>query len=279
MRNFKSYKEESGMISPADIQRYQQDGALCLKGVFDPQWIEAAAAGIRVNLTHPSPYFESLVAEGSKGAFIDDYCNWQKIPEFHDYVYHSPAGQIAKALMQTEQLIFYHEHVLVKEAGALKRTPWHQDQPYYPVSGKQICSIWMPIDPVPLETSLQFVRGSHNWDKQYIPRKFASENNYPLKEGESGFDGYEEVPDIDDSYEILSWALEPGDCVVFHGATLHGAAGNASLTAPRRVLSTRWLGDDARFTNRPWEPSPPITGGLKPGDPMACDTFPAFAFA
>ena len=55
---------------------------------------------------------------------------------------------------------------------------------------------------------------------------------------------------------------------------LHGAAGNASLTTSRRVFATRWLGDDARFAERPWEISPPITGGLRPGQAMACDTFP-----
>lgn len=264
---------EKCLISDTAVKTYQEDGAICLRGVFDPHWIEAVRAGIRANLMAPSPYFESLRAEGSKGAFMDDYCNWQKIPEFRDYIYNSPAPGIAKTLMRTEALIFYHEHVLIKEAGALKRTPWHQDQPYYPVAGKQICSIWMPVDPVSLETSLQFVKGSHNWGKQFIPRKFASENNYPLKDGASLDGSYEEVPDID-GHEILSWELELGDCVVFHGATLHGAAGNSSLSSPRRVLSTRWVGDDARLVERPWEPSPPITGGLKFGDSMACETFP-----
>ena len=51
-------------------------------------------------------------------------------------------------------------------------------------------------------------------------------------------------------WPILSWPCEPGDCVVFHGKTLHGAHGNESKNLWRRVLSTRWIGQDARMTTR-----------------------------
>ena len=43
---------------------------------------------------------------------------------------------------------FYHEHVLVKEPGTAARTPWHHDQSYYPVDGDDLCSLWIPVDPV-----------------------------------------------------------------------------------------------------------------------------------
>ena len=69
-------------------------------------------------------------------------------------------------------------------------------------------------------------------------------------------------------------ALEPGDVIVFHMLALHGAGGNTSLSTSRRVLATRWCGDDARFTMRDWEISPTVTGGLSPGDAIGCDLFP-----
>ena len=43
---------------------------------------------------------------------------------------------------------FYHEHVLVKEPGTAASTPWHHDQSYYPVDGQDVCSLWIPVDPV-----------------------------------------------------------------------------------------------------------------------------------
>lgn len=56
--------------------------------------------------------------------------------------------------------------------------------------------------------------------------------------------------------------------------TLHGAKQSVD-TAGRQVIATRWLGEDATFAKRPWEPSPNYTGGLKPGDPFyTSETFP-----
>ena len=268
-------------VTRHDMETFQRDGAICLRRKFDQKWLDVIAVGIERNLSAPSDYAESLSSKGSSARFFSDYCNWRDIPEFRAFVYDSPAAEIAGRLMGSDKAIFYHDHLLIKEPGTQRRTPWHHDQPYYPVNGKQICSLWLPLDPVPRETSLRFVKGSHAWGRWFVPRKFATSSNYAVRESTVGQEGeritFESVPDIEghpDEYEIISWELAPGDCVVFHGMTLHGAAGNRSQTTARRALSTRWFGDDARFAERPWEISPPITGGLKPGEPMACDAFP-----
>ena len=59
-------------------------------------------------------------------------------------------------------------------------TPWHHDQPYYPVDGDQAVSIWMPLDHVPRDTCVQFVQGSHLGNRWYFPRKFSSSQNYQV---------------------------------------------------------------------------------------------------
>jgi ectoine hydroxylase-related dioxygenase (phytanoyl-CoA dioxygenase family) len=245
--------------------------------VFSGAWIDEVAAGIDRSLVLPSAAAESLRGSEERGAFYNDYCNWRRIPEFRRFVYESPVAAIAGRLMESDEVVFYHEHVLIKEPGALKPSPWHHDQPYYPVDGWQNCSIWLPVDPVAESASLRFVRGSHAWGKWFMPRKFATQQNYHVREGRGADRDYATVPDIDGDptrFEILTWALEPGDCIAFHMRTLHGAAGNDSLTRSRRVLATRWLGADARFAERPWEVSPPVTGGLCSGAPMACEEFP-----
>lgn len=50
--------------------------------------------------------------------------------------------------MQSQTAKFFHEHTLVKPAGGSTVTPWHHDQPYYCVSGRQNVSFWIPLDPV-----------------------------------------------------------------------------------------------------------------------------------
>jgi ectoine hydroxylase-related dioxygenase (phytanoyl-CoA dioxygenase family) len=270
--------KKHSMVTTAEIEAFQRDGAICLHDVFDEGWLDSIARGIEQNLANPSQFSESLAA--GAGRFFNDYCNWQKIPEYEEYITRSPAAEIAARLMGSSKAIFYHEHLLIKEPGNLSKTPWYQDQPYYPVAGRHVCSIWMPLDPVPLESSLQFVKGSHAQGRLFWPRKFATQKNYQLKDQDdsTSLTSFDNVPDdIDsrpDKYEILSWALKPGDCVVFYGSTLHGAAGNVSLNTSRRAFSTRWFGEDARFVERPWELSPPFTGGLTTGESMACELFP-----
>ncbi|XP_033609002.1 probable phytanoyl-CoA dioxygenase isoform X2 [Cryptotermes secundus] len=219
--------------------------------------LQLVQRGIQHNLQEPSMYAEWLKVSNNGGVYFNDYCNWKKIPEFQEYIYNSPAAELAGNLMCSEWVKFYHEHVLNKEPGAEKATPWHHDQSYYPINGDKVCSIWMPVDPVSLDSTLRLVCGSHRWGRWFKPRKFATESDYisdvfshtyesvPVEEIESG------------KYHILQWAMQPGDCVVFHMRTVHGAAGNSSATHQRRVLATRWLGEDACISTRPWKESPP----------------------
>ncbi|XP_068210028.1 uncharacterized protein [Palaemon carinicauda] len=268
-------------VDEALVEEYQRNGAVLVKGVFDNKLVEKVRRGIDKNLKTPSKYGESLKARDGEGAYFDDYCNWQRIQEFREYVFESPAASLAAQFMRSKEVSFYHEHVLNKEPGTSKKTPWHHDQAYYPIDGHQVCSLWMPVDPIPKETCVKFVAGSHLWPKWFHPKKFASENNYPLRSDEVKDGGcsrtYHDVPDLEiesGKWPILQWECEPGDVIVFHMRSVHGAEGNRSSVNHRRVLSTRWLGDDAVLASRPWEVSPPITGGLQLGQRVVCDTFP-----
>ena len=160
-----------------------------------------------------------------------------------------------------------------KEPGTQEITPWHHDLPYYGVEGTQLCSVWLPLDPVPLRACPEFIVGSHRWGKRFIPRLFVSHEGY----GEEGH-GYEQLPDIEadrDKHRVLSWDLERGDCIVFHMLTLHGAPNTNDLPTRRRGFSTRWLGDDAVFATRPWKTSPPFNEVLlEVGAPMTHSEFP-----
>ena len=74
--------------------------------------------------------------------------------------------------------------MLTKDPGTIVETPWHHDQSYYPVDGEDLVSLWIPVDPVPRETSISFVEGSHRWGKWYVPRMFDGATEYErLKTG------------------------------------------------------------------------------------------------
>lgn len=257
--------QSSVEISDAQVTRYREDGAVCLRGLFTP-WLESLAEGVELNIAEPGPVATEHKLDDGAGRFFEDYCNWQRIPAYRDFVLQSPAAEIAARFMGGRQVRIFHEHVLVKEPGTTKATPWHHDMPYYYVQGDQVISFWLALDPVSKATCPEFIAGSHRWGKLYYPRLFYDGSDYDYR-GE----GYETVPDIDaqrDRYRILSWDLEPGDVLLFHYLTLHAAPGNTGVHR-RRGFSTRWLGEDVCFAARPGTTSPPCPVlGLKDGDPL-----------
>ncbi|NGM47271.1 phytanoyl-CoA dioxygenase [Rhodobacter sp. SGA-6-6] len=246
---------------------YREDGAVFVKGLF-ADWVDTLREGVEKNMAAPT--FQMVTMKpGEKGRFFDDYCNWQKVPEFERAIFGSDAGRVAAELMGSGKVQIFHDHVLVKEPGTNKPTPWHSDGPYYFVDGRQTISFWVPLDPVK-EASLRCVAGSHLWEKEVMPTRWLSEANfYP------GDHDYMAVPDPEaEGMRILEWQMEPGDAVAFNYRTLHGARGNTSENR-RRAFSLRLVGDDARYVERPGPTSPPFPGhGMKPGERLREDWFP-----
>ena len=232
-------------LDAATLSDFKREGACVLRGPFK-DWVDILRAGIARNMAEPSADVKIYTGQNGTGRFFGDYCNWQRIPEYRDFIFNSDAAAIGKKLMASNHVRLFHEHVLVKEASADVATPWHQDQPYYCVDGDQTVSLWIPLDQVSRERTLEFVAGSQSWGKYFRPERF---NKTPLNEN----DGLEPVPDINgnrDKYNVLGWALEPGDAVAFNYKTLHGAPANNSASTGRRAFSLRLLGDDARFARR-----------------------------
>lgn len=261
-------------VDPEAVEAYARDGAVVIRGCFTPEEVELLRAGVDRNLAEPGPLAAVASDSADAGRFIEDFCNWQRIPEYEQFIRTSNAARIARELMQAEQVRLYHDHLLVKEPKTSQRTPWHQDQPYYNVDGRINVSMWMPLDPVPRESTLEFVAGTHlgPW---LMPRTFRDEQAKWFPEGTLG-----ELPAIEEdrsAYPILGWELEPGDAVWFHMLTVHGAAGTKTM---RRAFSLRFLGDDMVHAPRPWRTSPEFPGladELPAGVPMDHPLFPVVA--
>jgi len=108
-----------------------------------------------------------------------------------------------------------------------------------------VCSIWLPLDPVPRASALEFVRGSHAGGSEFAPFKFATGEPYV------GAEDMPRIPDIEEdrsSFDILSWDLELGDCVVFDSRIIHSAPPVHASAPRRRALSTRWAGDGCVYS-------------------------------
>jgi len=84
---------------------------------------------------------------------------------------------LAGRVMDATRVNFFYDQLLVKEPGTSARTPWHQDQPYWAVSGRQVSSVWLTLDPVPEEVSVEYVCGSHRWP-EHNPDHFADSSPF-----------------------------------------------------------------------------------------------------
>jgi len=253
-------------LTTDEIAAYRRDGAVCVRAMFDRDWIRRLRAATDAHLARPGP----LAQDFDDGRFFGDKYMWTTNAAFRTFVFDSPAAGIAAAVMESAKVNFFFDHLLVKEPGGARATPWHQDQPYWQVDGWQVCSLWLPLDPVTRDSgAAEYVCGSHLWGKWYEPQSFGVRRDYRA--------GGEAMPDIDtmrDRYEILSWDTEPGDVVIHHGRVVHGAHANVTRDRRRRALATRWTGDDARFAPRPKAPPIIRDPGIAAGAPMDCDLFP-----
>lgn len=256
------------LVSQEQIEIFQRDGVVMIPGLF-ADYVDILRAGVAKNMDSPGPYAAENLHKGEAGRFFDDYCNWDRIPEFQNVIYKSAAAEVGADLMRSETSQLFHDHILVKEPGTSKPTPWHTDAPYYFVEGLQTVSFWSPLDRVK-NASLRCVAGSHLWEKPVLPTRWLSETNFYPDD-----DTYMQVPDPDaEGMKIVEWEMEPGDAVAFNYNILHGARGNET-SSRRRAFSLRLLGDDAKYVERPGPTSPPFPGhNMIAGQKLRQDWFP-----
>jgi len=258
----------NSFLSEEHIKSFQDDGVVLIKGLF-ADYVELIQTGIDYNIQNPGRYAAENIKDGEGGRFFDDYCNWNRISQFQEVIKNSKVAEVAAGLMKSKTVQVFHDHVLVKEPGTSKPTPWHQDSPYYFVEGSQTVSFWSPVDAV-TDATLRCVAGSHKWSKPVLPTRWLNEDKF-YKDTVK----YMPVPDPDaEGMKILEWDMDPGDAVAFHYRILHGARGNETKKR-RRAFSLRLVGDDARYVERPGPTSPPFPGhNMKPGDRLREDWFP-----
>ena len=260
-------------VDAAAVAAFQADGATCLRGLLSPAELALLRAGIDANLMNPSPRAKVASAPDDPGWFIEDFCCWSDNPHYRRLIFESPLAPVAARLTGSRTVRLYHDHMLTKEPGTRQRTPWHQDQPYYNIEGRQNVSFWIPVDPVSRAATIEFVAGSHRgpW---LMPRSFMTAEARWFPDGSLG-----DLPDIEANraaYPILGWAVEPGDVVAFHMLTLH-AAGAVEPGRRRRVFSLRLIGDDVTHAPRRWATSPEFPGlaaELPAGAPLEHPLFP-----
>lgn len=252
-------------LTEEEITSYERDGVVCLRGIYSPQWVETLTAVLDdfyASSTNTMP--------GVSPTFKEAHWYWLENDVVRDFVLYGPTARIAQQAMRSSKVNFFYDQIFIKGAKTSDPTPWHHDMTFFPLAGSQISSIWTSVDAVDVDGSaLEFIAGSHKWGKRWKPVAIGGTVVSEEK--------LEALPDIDadrSEYDILSWSLEPGDALLFHAHTVHGARGNSSATKMRRAISTRWCGDDVVYWPVKGQMPLPRKVGLEKGEPLSGEMFP-----
>lgn len=148
-------------ISPQQRAQYQRDGHILLRGVATHAEIAAFLPLVRAAVERLNTETRPLEARDTYGkAFLQVMNLWARDEQVRHLVFARRFARIAAELMGVEGVRLYHDQALYKEPGGGK-TPWHQDQYYWPLDTDKTITMWMPLVDVSAEMgTMVFASGS-----------------------------------------------------------------------------------------------------------------------
>ena len=228
------------MVSNDIINRFEKDGAVCIRGAVKNDDIKNLLSNLDLLINDD----EDRWTTNRIGGFSDRHL-WPTMPWMYDFCAHTKLPEIAGLLMRSRTARLFFDHTFIRDPGTSHATPWHQDQPYWPFQGNQIISAWVALTRSnPFSSGLRFIQGSSQWRKIFQPTAFGKDS-------------------------ASSKEMEPGDTIFFGAYAVHGSTKNQDKKNRRAAISIRYVGDDARWDPR--DGTDPIIDqdkvSINPGDP------------
>jgi ectoine hydroxylase-related dioxygenase (phytanoyl-CoA dioxygenase family) len=242
-------------ITPQNIADYKRDGAVLIKNALSLETQALLEAGIEAAYRAPDRRATKVHGpEGQGETVVRDYASLES-PLLREFVESGFPGRIAAELMETASAQLVLDQIFYKTRGPIVPTPWHQDTPFLRVRGDDLVRLWLPCDISPRELTVQVVRGSHRWNVVYNTSGELPEGGpgngldsaTPRAVGDPWLPPAPDVRRYRDSFDIMSWHVEPGDILAFQGNMLHGTDGHPGHSSPRRAFAVLLGGPDLRY--------------------------------
>ena len=249
------------------VEQFRNEGHTVVRGLASPEEIAvfrpAIEAAVRTHSRETRPLEER---DTYSKAFLQVTNLWRHDETVRRFTFARRFARVAAELLGVEGVRLYHDQALFKEAGG-GRTPFHQDQFYWPFDDDKTITMWMPLVDVTEEIgSMSFAAGSHKLgylgefaisdEGDALFRRLIEERGIPL---------------------VTHGGLAPGDATFHAGWTLHGAPPNPTGNL-RSVMTVIYFADGLRavepdhpyrkFDLKTWLP------GVKPGELAASEINP-----
>ena len=233
---------------------FANDGAVVVRQMFDPDQMKQLRQAFDHAVANPSP-ISSRVFEGTDDEHFNDLSNFAHAARYMELIAELGLADFAAQLWGSEHVWFLGEELFIKSGGKAGRSPWHQDTSYLTAEGPHLLNLWISFEPLPKENALEIVRGSHR-GVTYDGAAYAdpADPTRPVW----GDGTFPRLPDIEaerekdaESWDVVSWALEPGDVLALHSGTLHGGAPVSPACPDRHTLVFRFYGDQCFYRPLP----------------------------
>lgn len=219
-------------LDPDTVAAFARDGHVCVPGLASAAEVAAFRDLITGAAAANNRERRPLAERDTYGqAFLQTTNLWKVDGAVRRFVLAPRFAGVAAELLGTDRVRLYHDQALFKEAGG-GRTPWHQDQFYWPFSDPRTVTMWMPLtDLEPTVGSMRFASGSHLLGAvSDQPISDESEHEITAIVAERGLA-------VD-----THGALRAGDATFHAGWTLHSAGPNPSEQV-RAVMTVIYLAD------------------------------------
>ncbi|MGV7002165.1 phytanoyl-CoA dioxygenase family protein [Priestia megaterium] len=196
------------MLSEDELIFFQNNGFLVIENFFSEEEMECMTSAVSEVIAKKE---HEQKKKGFYSGILNQHINtWKYNNIFKGVSLNSKIPQIAKMLLQTENIRLLQDHILIKPGKDSKATPWHQDFSYFPINETSALTAWIPFHSVNENNGcLSYMPGTNNLGK--LEKIHMYNHKSPLDEVNS---------------QPFIASLNVGSIVFHHSLTLHYAYPN-----------------------------------------------------
>lgn len=211
-------KLRGNQLGPSQIEQFDRDGAILLKGLFDRDEIDLLRRSAKEDKQLDDHSFGREDGEG--GTVRLSLWNHPGQGIYGAFARCNRMVDTAEQLLRDEPY-HYHSKMIMKDARVGGAWAWHQDYGYWYSNGvltPNLVSAFIAVDRATDENGcLQVIRGSHHCGRIH----------HQLTGEQAGADP-ERVRAIVERFEVQYVEMNPGDVLFFHSNVLHRSDQNKS---------------------------------------------------
>ena len=275
-------------VTEEQVQQFEDLGYLKYQQVLESDEIAALCAGLDEvaaaeiqEADNSSPEFAhghrrqgQDYAPGQR--HITQFVNmWKRHPAYREVLAKPAIVEPARALLRSNGLRVWHDHIISKPPGDNGHFRFHQDFYFWPLWPPNLLSVWIALDDATVQNGCMHVVPRSHLDPRFRPKARLAET--AKKEADPAFITEREKMEQEPASLGLPIELKAGECMFHHCLNFHATPQNGT-DRERRALVLIYMADNVTYFP---EQSPKHvlvpTIEVAPGAVMDGDGFPKVA--